>query len=70
MFVNRTGNHFVLLFFGEFIEINGISRNADRKLRILFGMFLRIEKRFTIEYVYVEMVSKLSEGVPFIEMRN
>lgn len=55
--VNGAGNHFVLLFFGEFIEVDGVARYANGELRIFFGMFLRVQQRFAVEYVYVQMMS-------------
>ena len=41
----------------EFNEVNGITGHADCKLRIFFGVFLRVEKHFAVEYVYVKMIS-------------
>ena len=55
--MNGTAYYVVLLFLGELVEVNRIARYPDCKLRVLFGMSLRVEKRFAVEYVYVEMMS-------------
>ena len=59
-FVNRSGNNVVLLFLREFDEVYRITGYTNGKLRIFFGMRLRVQKRFTAEYVYVKMEAVVS----------
>ena len=56
-FVDGAGDYFVLLFFAELVEVDRVSAYTDCKLRIFFGVFLRVEKHFAVEYVYVKMIS-------------
>ena len=51
--VNGAVYNLVLLFARKLIEINGITGNSYRKLRIFFGVSLRVQKGFAAEYVYV-----------------
>ena len=55
--MDGAGDYFVLLFFAELVEIDRVSAYTDCKLRIFFGVFLRVEKHFAVEYVYVKMIS-------------
>ena len=55
-FVDGAGDYFVLLFFAELVEVDRISAYTDCKRRIFFGVFLCVEKHFTVEYVYVKMI--------------
>ena len=54
-FVNGSGNNVILLFFREFDEVYRITGYTNGELRILFGMRLRVQKSFTVKYVYVQM---------------
>jgi hypothetical protein len=54
-FVNGSGNNVILLFFRELNEIYRITRYANGKLGVFFRVRLRVQKRFTIEYVYVDV---------------
>lgn len=56
-FVECSGYNVVLLLFGELYEVYCIARNAHRELRILFGVLLRVDKRFAVKYVNVQMMS-------------
>ena len=55
--MDGAGDYFVLLFFAELVEVDCISAYTDCKRRIFFGVFLCVEKHFTVEYVYVKMIS-------------
>lgn len=54
-FVNGSGNNVILLFFRELNEVYRIAGYTNGKLRVFFRVRLCVQKRFTIEYVYVEM---------------
>ena len=54
--MDGAGDYFVLLFFAELVEVDRVSAYTDCKLRIFFGVFLRVEKHFAVEYVYVKMI--------------
>lgn len=41
-FVNGAGDYFVLLLFGEFVEVHRISAYPYGELRVFFGVFLRV----------------------------
>lgn len=49
--VESPGNDFILLFFGQPVEINCIAGHPDGKLGIFFRMFLSIQKGFSGKYV-------------------
>ena len=55
--VEGTGNDIILLLFCQLDEIDGISGNSDRKLRIFFRMSLRIKQRFPRKHIDIEMVT-------------
>ena len=50
------GNNVELLLARELDEVHGVAGNAHRQLRIFFRMIHRIEERFTIEDVHVDVV--------------
>ena len=52
-FVNGARDYVVLLLFGEFDKVHGVTRNANGKLRIFFGMGLCIQQRIAVEYIHV-----------------
>ena len=59
-FVNRSGNNVVLLLLREFDEVYSVTGNADGELRVLFRVLLRIQKGFAVKYVYVEVVTTVT----------
>lgn len=58
-FVNGSGNNVILLFFRKFNEVYSISGNANRELRIFFRVRLCVQQRFTIENVYVQVITTI-----------
>ena len=59
-FVDRSGNNVVLLFFRKFDEVYSIPGNTNGELRILFRVRLRVQKGFTVEYVYVQVMTTVA----------
>ena len=43
------------------MEVYGIAGNSDSKVRIFFGMLNCVKKHLTVKYVYVDMLSLLTE---------
>ena len=39
------------------MEVNGIAGNTDGKIRISLGIFVSLQKCFSVKNVYVDMVS-------------
>ena len=58
--MNSSRNNVVLLFFGKLDEVYRITGNTNGKLRIFFRMRLRVQKGFTVEYVYVKVIATVA----------
>ena len=61
MLMNSAGNYVVLLFTRELIEVDCITRNPYSEVGILFGVSLRIQQSFAVEYVYVEVIALVAD---------
>ena len=59
--VAGTCNHFVLMLLAQVDEANGITRHADREVRIVFRMSLCVTEQVHVEHVHIQVVSTLSE---------
>ena len=57
--VERPGNDVELLFARQLDEVHGVPGNAHRELRILFGVIHRVEQRFAVEDIDVDVVRAL-----------
>ena len=53
--VERAIDHVKLLFFGEFDEVDRVSRYANRELGIFLRVLHRVLQRFAIQYVDVDV---------------
>ena len=52
-----TGDNLILLFFCQLMEIYRISGYSHGKLWVFFRMLLRVQQRFAVQNVYVQMMS-------------
>ena len=43
------------------MEVYSVSGNSDCKVRIFFGMLNCVKKHLTVEYIYIDMLSLLTE---------
>ena len=48
---------FSLLLARELVEVDCISGNANREVRICLGVFVSLHQCFAVEDIYVDMVS-------------
>ena len=54
-------NYFILLFFCKFMEVDGITGDANGQVRVLFGMLGGIDEHIAVEDVDVDVLSALTE---------
>ena len=66
--VDGTMDNVVLLLLGELDEVYGVAGNADGQLRILFRVVHRVEQRFALEHVHVQVMAVLREVA--VQQRN
>ena len=55
--MESAGDNIILLFLGQLDEVYSVSADTDGQLRILFRMLLSVQQSFTIQYVYVQVVT-------------
>ena len=55
--MERSGDNIILLFLGQLDEVYCIAAYTDGQLRILFRMLLSVQQGFSIQYVYVQVVT-------------
>ena len=59
--VEGTAYYFLLLFLGQLVEINRISRYSYGQVGVKVGVFHSIYKLFTVKNIYIDMVRILHE---------
>ena len=57
--MERTADNVGLLLRSELDEVHCVAAHADRQLRIILGMSLRIQKGVTVQNVNVQVMSAL-----------
>ena len=56
-----TRNDLSLLLMTQLIEVHCIAGNADGQVRVLLRMLVSRQQRFTVEYVYIQVMCILRE---------
>ena len=56
-----TADDFALLLTGQLVEVHGVARNTDRKIRICLGIFVCLQEGFPVHDVDVDVVRHLAE---------
>src|ERR1700739_1015542 len=59
--MERATDHIHLLLTSQPHEVDGISRDTNRQMRVLLRMIHRIQKRVTVQYIYVHVIARVAE---------
>ena len=59
--MERSRNHFLLLFLGQAVEVDCIAGNTNGQVRVLFGVLGGIDEHIAVEDVDIDVLSALTE---------
>lgn len=55
--VEGSGDNVILLLFSELYEVYSVARYTNCELRILLGMLLSVYESFSVENIYIKMMT-------------